>query len=298
MYFSESYIEQFCLKMTSAINKITNDYEIILVDDGSRDNSLEKTKDLALKDNRIKIIELSKNFGAAAARWEGMRVSKGELVFTIDADLEEDPEIISKFYNKLLENVKVDAVYGFLESRKGNWKEKITGWIFYKVFKIFSGIEIKGSPVWARLMTRKYVDALLLHNEYFLFAIGIMNIVGFNQIGIPIEKKDKGFTSYSFRKKLSQMISSFISFSDIPLKMISLVGFLIFTIALIFIVFIFTKKLFFEDYQSGWTSLIASLYFVGGINLFALGIIGIYIGKNYQQSKNRPRVIVKNTFNF
>jgi len=251
-----------------------------------------------MKDNRIKIIELSRNYGAAAARWEGMKLSKGELVFTLDADLEEDPSLLLTFYDKIKSNEETDVVFGYLENRKGGIVEKMSGWFFYNLFKILSGIEIIGSPVWARLMRRSYVEALLQHTEQHLFAIGIMKIVGFKQLGLPITKKSKGYTSYSLRKKVSQMLESFISFSDKPLKIISSIGLFISFLSLLFIFYILTSKLFFEEYQSGWSSLIASVFFVGGLNLSAIGIIGLYVGKNFQQSKNRPRAIVKNTFNF
>ncbi|PIW02787.1 MAG: glycosyl transferase [Cytophagales bacterium CG17_big_fil_post_rev_8_21_14_2_50_40_13] len=298
LYYSQKYIEDFCKRMIQEASKLTDDFELILVDDGSPDNSLSIVKGLSMKDNRIKIIELSRNYGAAAARWEGMKLSKGELVFTLDADLEEDPSLLLTFYDKIKSNEETDVVFGYLENRKGGIVEKMSGWFFYNLFKILSGIEIIGSPVWARLMRRSYVEALLQHTEQHLFAIGIMKIVGFKQLGLPITKKSKGYTSYSLRKKVSQMLESFISFSDKPLKIISSIGLFISFLSLLFIFYILTSKLFFEEYQSGWSSLIASVFFVGGLNLSAIGIIGLYVGKNFQQSKNRPRAIVKNTFNF
>tara|TARA_B100000795_G_C22787220_1_gene435182 strand:- start:1176 stop:2096 length:921 start_codon:yes stop_codon:yes gene_type:complete len=297
LYKSENYIVEFCQKMTKSLEKVTNDFEIIFVDDCSPDNSKVLIKKISKNDIRIKLIELSTNCGAAVARWEGMSHCTGKFTFLIDADLEEDTDLVGLFYKKINSSDDIDVVFGYLESRKGGLLEKISGKMFYKLFELFSGIKFIGSPVWARLMTKAYVEALLAHNETHLFAIGLMKIIGFNQVGIPILKKNKGYSSYSLLAKITQSIDSLISFSDKPLKIISVSGVLISLCALFFIAYIVISNLFFHHYQTGWTSLIAAVVLMGGINMAGIGVVGLYIGKTFQESKKRPRAIVRNKFN-
>lgn len=297
LYYSKGYVANFYERMSKAVQEITDDYEFIFVSDGKTDDSNVIVQKIIEQDKKVRLVELAVNSGAAAARWEGMKLSKGEFVFTLDADLEEDPVLIQKFYSKFEEDEETDVVFGYLENRKGGLFEQLSGWLFYKIFIVFSGIKLKGSPVWVRLMRRKYVDALVAHGEKHLFAIGLMKIIGFNQVGIPIIKKNKGYSSYSFTQKLSQTADSIISFSDKPLKIISITGIIIATLALLFIGYLTVSKLFFHQYQSGWTSLIASVFLIGGINLAAVGIVGLYVGKTFQQTKNRPRTIIRKTYN-
>jgi putative glycosyltransferase len=298
LYKSENYAGDFCKKMIQSIEQFTTDFEIIFVDDCSPDGSKEIIKKYCEIDSRIKLIELSANSGAAAARWEGMNCSKGKYTFLIDADLEEDTNLVKQFYDKITTEVDIDVVFGYLELRKGGLFEKITGRVFYKFFEIFSGIKFIGSPTWARLMSRSYVEALLAYNETHIFAIGIMKIVGFNQVAVPIIKKNKGYSSYSLAGKLTQTLDSVISFSDKPLKFISVLGVFISISAIIFISYIIISNLFFHKFLEGWTSLIAAVVLMGGFNMAAIGIVGLYIGKTFEESKKRPRVSVRNKFNF
>tara|TARA_B110001452_G_scaffold101360_1_gene84096 strand:- start:2285 stop:3208 length:924 start_codon:yes stop_codon:yes gene_type:complete len=298
IYYSQGYINEFYDRISEAAKKITSDYELIFVSDGKTDSCTDTIKETLTKDSKVKLIELSRNFGAAAARWEGLKHATGEYIFVLDADLEENPELLNTFYSKLGNTESTDVVFGYIERRKGGLIEKFSGWVFYRSFEFWTGIKMIGSPVWVRLMKRNYVNALLKYGEQHLFAIGIMKLVGFNQIGIPIEKKSKGYSSYSLTKKVSQTFDSIISFSDRPLRMISLGGVLTSVIALLFITYLAYSKIFLNEYMAGWTSLIASVFLVGGLNMAAIGIVGLYVGKTFQQSKNRPRAIVKKTYNF
>jgi putative glycosyltransferase len=297
LYKSENYILEFYDKMIEAAKSVTNDFEIIFIDDASPDKSSQIVDEIIKKDKNIRLVSLSTNAGAAAARWEGLKYCRGKYVFLIDADLEEDPFLLVDFYERIKLDLNTDVVYGYLENRKGSFIEKISGWIFYKIFRIFSGLKFEGSPTWARLMSQRYSKSLLKFNEQHLFAIGIMKIVGFNQIGVPILKKSKRSTSYTTRSKLSQTVNSILSFSNRPLIILSLVGLLISFFSFVLFLLIIFQKIFVENYIDGWTSLIASIFLMGGINLLAIGIAGLYIGKNYDQAKNRPRVIIKSTNN-
>src|SRR5579872_3967542 len=221
LYKSEKYILEFYNRMTAACLSITTDYEIILVDDGSPDRSLDIVKNIIERDKKVKLIELSRNFGATKARWTGLRFVKGDFTFILDADLEERPELIFDFYNVIKNESNIDVVYGYMNQRKGGLFERISGKIFYRFFSFFSDIKIEKNPVWVRLMKRNYVEALLQYTEYHPLAIGIMHVAGFQQRGVAIQKGDKKSTTYSLRKKISQAVDGIISFSDKPLKYIS-----------------------------------------------------------------------------
>jgi putative glycosyltransferase len=297
LYKSQKYVLAFYNRMTVACQSFTLDYEIIFVDDGSPDNSKEVIKNIIDADKKVRLIELSRNFGAIKARWTGLNYIKGEYTFILDADLEESPELIIDFYKIIKDNENTDVVYGYVNQRKGGFFERISGKIFYDSFSFFSGIEIEKSPVWVRLMKRKYVDALVLHTEYHPLAIGIMHIVGFQQKGVEIVKGDKKSSTYSLRKKISQAIDSVLSFSNKPLEYISIIGLLISMLSMSYFVFLIFNKLLYNQVLIGWTSVIASVLLIGGIQLFSIGIIGMYLGKIFEQVKGRPNTIIRNLYN-
>lgn len=294
LYYSEPYIDEFYHRMKVAAEKITSDYEIIFVNDGSPDNSLSKAVKLCENDIKVKIADLSRNFGHHKALMTGLGYATGDLIFLLDCDLEEPPELLNKYYSRMKEE-DCDVVVGVQEKRKGSGFEKISGALFYKLFNLLSNHSIPENVLISRLMKRDYVRSLISHNERELFFAGLCSITGYDQKTVRVSKGHKGSTSYSLSKKLSQTINAIVSFSNKPLYLIFILGVVIFLISAIYISYIVIMKIFFSV-QVGFASIVASIWGLGGVMLMSTGIIGFYIAKIFSEVKQRP-VIVKKLYN-
>lgn len=293
LYKSSPHINEFYSRILKEAVKITDDYEIIFVDDGSPDDSLQKAVALYEKDSKVKVIELSRNFGHHKAIITGLSQAKGEFVFLIDSDLEEEPELLGKFWEELHKEKELDVVYGVQESRKGRWFEVWSGEIFYKVFNFISDTKIPKNLSTCRLMKNIYCNSLCRFNETELFLGGIFFLTGFNQKPYIVKKLSHSLSTYSLKLKLTMFLNSLTSFSNFPLKVVFYTGLFISFISFIFIVWIIFRKLFFSVALEGWSSLMVSVWFLGGIILVSLGIIGMYISKIFIETKNRPYSIIK-----
>ncbi|MFW9942188.1 MAG: glycosyltransferase family 2 protein [Candidatus Thorarchaeota archaeon] len=296
MYRSAPYINEFYSRITETVKKITSSYEIIFVNDGSSDNSLEIAKRLFEKDKKIKIIDLSRNFGHHKAIMAGLSYTKGEYVFLTDCDLEDEPELLIDFWNEMKTDKSTYVVFGYQENRKGNIFKKISGNIFYSIFNSMSDVSIHKNPLTIRLMKKKYVDALIMFKESDLYLAGLMELAGFKQKGLAVNRIPKKGTVYTLKKRIGQLITSITSFSSYPLKLIFYIGFTISIISFIFAIYIFVRKLMYNSIVSGWTSVMVSLWFTSGILMMFLGIIGFYLAKIYIQVKNRPLSIIKEIY--
>ena len=295
-YYSAPYIQEFYKRISTAAQKITNDYEIIFVNDGSPDDSLKIAVSLCKNDPKIRVIDLSRNFGHHEAIITGLGYSEGDLVFLIDCDLEEEPELLYKFYNEFNKS-DADVVYGVQKRRKGYFWERISGSFFYTLFNKMSDYKISANQLTARLMCRKYVNSLLLYNkESGLFLAGLMKITGYCQKAIPVKKLSKGSSTYSIRKKMALLMDSITSFTAYPLKLIFYFGVFISSVSFLFALYLILRKLINNDVSIGWSSLMVSLWFVGGVLMMFMGIIGVYLAKIYIQVKGRPIAIVRNIY--
>ncbi|RFC55738.1 glycosyltransferase family 2 protein [Brumimicrobium aurantiacum] len=299
LYKSEVFLDEFLTETITAINSLDiSDFEIIFVNDGSPDNSLiyliEKKKEIP----QIKIIDLSRNFGHHYAMQVGLQQAIGEYVFLIDNDLEVSPDFLIDCFKELSEDASLDVVYGFQQERKGRFIENIGGRMFWWAINKFSDVNIPKNILTERLMTRKYVDSLLLLGDANLFLGGMMYWVGYNQKSLPVEKKQrKGESTYSTRKRMELMIQAVTSFSGKPLEYLFYSGILITFGSLLTIVYYTVKKLIYGDsVQLGWTSLISLNVLILGIISTFLGLIGIYIFKIFKQVQNRPNAIIKNIY--
>lgn len=295
LYQSEPYIKEFYRRLILAVKKITDDYEIIFVNDGSPDLSIEICKNLAAKDKSIKIINLSRNFGHHKAMMTGLNFVTGANIFLIDCDLEEPPEVIEDFYSKLLSDA-ADVVYGTQKKRNGSLINKFIGKIYYKLFQFFTGIKITPNICTVRLMSKRYVDALISYKEKELIIGGVWYLVGFKQVAFPILKLSKEKSSYNFLKRLSCFFDSIISFSFKPLIYFCSVGFVIFFSSFFYTFIIFLKKIFGSSSIDGWTSLMMSIWVLGGVTISFLGVISLYLAKIFIEVKARPLTIVKEVF--
>jgi putative glycosyltransferase len=295
LYKSASYIEEFHRRASEAAKLIAgNDYEIVMVDDGSPDNGIEIALTTAEYDPRLKVVELSRNFGHHTAMMTGLQFAEGDLVFIIDVDLEEEPELLIAFFNEF-NRKKVDVVYGVQSKRKGGWFERYSGDLFYSIFNHLSDIPIPRNKIMAHLMSRQYLNALLCHQERSPFLAGIVAITGFKQEAFVCAKKSKGNTSYTLAKKINQCVDSVTSFSVRPLYYIFYLGLLVVSCSAIGFIYLLLMKIFTERTTIlGWTSLMLLMCAIFGIVMLSLGIIGLYMSKIFIEVKKRPYSIVKN----
>lgn len=295
LYQSAPYINEFYERVTSVAKKVSDEYEIILVNDGSPDNSLDLAIKLVEHDDKVVVVDLSRNFGHHKAMMTGLAHAKGELVFLLDSDLEEEPEWLEAFAEQM-EREACDVVYGVQESRKGNWFERWSGNWFYRFFKILTGFELPENIVTMRLMSRRYVDALLGHKEREVFMAGLWHITGFEQRARTIVKHNTSETTYTLRRKLSLFVNSVTSFSNAPLVSIFYIGVSISLFASIYIGYLIVHWLFLAQPLSGWTSVMASIWLLGGMIISFIGVVGIYLSKIFSEAKQRPYTIVRQIY--
>jgi len=295
MYHSAPYLEEFYERVSRAAQKITDDYEIIFVNDGSPDDSLDIAVALHEKDKRVIVVDLSRNFGHHRAMMTGLEYASGEKVFLIDCDLEEEPELLGAFHEKFNKE-GCDVVYGVQEARRGGAFERITGDLFYKIINIISETDLPKNAVTARLMSSRYVKSLVEHREREIYIDGLWYITGYKQIPVYVNKHSKSTSTYSLRKKLALCVNAITSFSDKPLIFIFYTGIIISSISALYILYLFSRKMFSGIGISGWTSLIVSVWFLGGLTIFFIGIIGIYLSKVFVETKKRPYTIVRSLY--
>lgn len=295
LYSSAAYLKNFYSRMSAAAQQITNDYEIVMVNDGSPDNSLDIAVSLYERDERVRVVDLSRNFGHHKAMMTGLAYARGDLIFLIDCDLEEDPELLGSFRVALRES-RSDVVFGVQKSRKGYLSERLTGFLFYTLFNFLSTDPIPRNLLTVRLMTKRYVSALIQHQEREVMLAGLLVITGFKQTPIAVQKHHRGATTYNVRRKISLAVNSVTSFSNKPLVFIFYLGCLIFFLSSMAAIWLVVRRVFFGVLLEGWPSLIVSIWMLGGLTIFCLGIIGSYLSKMFVEIKQRPYTIVRTLY--
>lgn len=296
LYQSAPYINEFHERASaSAKRMVGDDYEIVLVNDGSPDNNLDLAIRLTEQDSHVVVVDLSRNFGHHKAMMTGLTHARGEQIFLIDSDLEEEPEWLEAFARQMNQE-RCDVVYGVQERRKGNWFERWSGQCFYRFFNALTGLALPENIVTARLMTHRYVNALLRHEEREVFIAGLWHITGFDQRPQVIKKRNTSETTYTFRRKMSLLVNSVTSFSNAPLVSIFYIGVAISLFALGYIAYLVTHWLLLPKPMSGWTSVMASVWLLGGMVISFIGVVGIYISKIFSETKQRPYTIVKRIY--
>jgi putative glycosyltransferase len=291
LFKSAAYVEDFHRRASEAAQRITDDYEIVMVDDGSPDNSLEIACAIARTDSQVRVVELSRNFGHHKAMMTGLDHAHGELCFLIDSDLEEDPAILGRFFD-IMQSSDCDVVFGLEESRKGNTLKNKGGAIAWHLINLLLSIDVPRNHCTIRLMRREYVDALLLHRESNTVIGGLWIITGFRQVGTAISKQHRRETSYSFLLRFASLLNAITSFSTVPLNLMVAFGMIVSFVSFSFGIFVVLEKLL-HNSAAGWTSMIVSIWLMGGIIVFCLGVIGIYVSKIFIETKNRPYAIVR-----
>ncbi|MEO5328897.1 MAG: glycosyltransferase family 2 protein [Magnetococcus sp. THC-1_WYH] len=296
LYQSASYIDEFHQRASAVARQLVgDDYEIVLVNDGSPDNSLDLAINLTEEDAHVVVVDLSRNFGHHKAMMTGLANATGERVFLIDSDLEEEPEWLVGFADQMLAD-PCDVVYGVQEQRKGSWFERWSGQWFYRFFKALTGLALPENVVTARLMSRRYVEGLLLHEEREVFMAGLWHITGFVQRPQAVKKHSTSETTYTLRRKMSLLVNAVTSFSNAPLVSIFYIGVSISLFALFYIAYLFTHWLLLARPLSGWTSVMASIWLLGGMVISFIGVVGIYLSKIFSETKRRPYTIVRQVY--
>lgn len=301
IYNSSAYINEFYERSTAAATKVVgDDYEIIFVNDGSPDESLEQARILNVSDKAIKIVDLSRNYGHHKAMMAGLEHASGDMIFLIDCDLEEEPEWLIIFYEMMhtSKGQSLDVVYGVQSKRKGSWFDRVTGTIFYWLMNKISSTIITPNAVTARLMTKRYVDALMSYREREFYIPVIWGLTGFEQNAVSVKKHNSSPTTYNLKRKFSLAINSMLANSAFPLRFLCVIGSIIFLISLTFIGYITVKYYTGIPVQLGWSSLIASIWLFGGLVIFSIGIVGLYIDKVFMEVKGRPRHTVRELIGF
>lgn len=298
-YNEEESLPLFYKEIKKIIKKLKNeiDFELIFINDGSKDKTLNILRDLSKKDINIKYISFSRNFGKEAAMLAGLEMSTGDYISTMDADLQDPPELLIEMYNILKEG-NYDCVGTRRTTRKGEpiIKSYFAN-LFYKLINKISKTEMVNGARDFRLMTRQMVNSILELKEYNRYSKGLFSFVGYETKWLEYENIERvaGETKWNFWKLLVYAIDGIVAFSTVPLIISVFFGLLFCLISFIAIIFIIVRTLIFSDPVSGWPSMICIMLFISGIQLFCMGIMGMYLSKTYLEAKKRPIYIIKET---
>tara|TARA_B100001079_G_scaffold270468_1_gene284897 strand:+ start:645 stop:1607 length:963 start_codon:yes stop_codon:yes gene_type:complete len=295
VYNEVENLDEFYSRVLSATGDLNLETEIIYINDGSQDNSIQVINKQSKNDDRVAVIDLSRNFGKEIALTAGLDHASGDAVIVIDSDLQDPPELIPKLVEEWLNGY--DVVNAKRIKRKGEGSlKKITSYIYYRLLFYLSDINIPIDTGDFRLLNRCALDALLKLREKHRYMKGLFVWVGFKQKEIEYEREAryKGKTKWNFFSLFNLAFDGLTSFSIIPLRLASIVGFLSAFFGFFYGLTIVVKRLFFQEQVVGFTSLVVLITFFGGIQLLSIGIIGEYIGRIFNETKNRPLYIVKN----
>ena len=297
-YNEEENITDFydeLMKTEAYFKKEEVDFEILYVSDGSRDNTVQRVKELHQKDERVHLINFSRNFGKEAAIYAGLQRSKGDYVVMLDCDLQDPPALLPEMYEAIVKE-GYDSVATRRVTRKGEPPiRSFFARMFYSLINKMSKTEIVDGARDYRLMTRQFVDAILSMEEYNRFSKGIFGWVGFTTKWLEYEniERKKGESKWSFWKLFVYALDGITAFSTVPLAVASVLGVLFCFLAVVLIIVTIIRKVAFGDPTSGWPSLVCIISMVSGVQLFCLGIVGQYLSKTYLEVKHRPIYIVK-----
>ena len=297
-YNEEETIQIFYDEIEKYIPKMLDlEFEFIFVDDGSKDGTLHEIKRLANMDKRVKYISFSRNFGKEAGLFAGLEAATGDYIVTMDVDLQDPPFLLEDMY-KAIKEEGYDCAATMRTDRKG--EAPIRSWFarkFYSLINKISNADIVDGARDYRFMTRQMVDAILSMREYNRFTKGIFGWIGFKTKWIPFENVERsaGTTKWSFWKLFLYALEGIIAFSTTPLWISSLLGLVCCFIAAIVLIFIVIRAFIYGDPVAGWPSMISAIIFIGGLQMFCMGILGMYVSKLYLEAKQRPIYITRET---
>jgi dolichol-phosphate mannosyltransferase len=293
--FNEAQVVTQChRRLTDVMRRVAGWYEIIYIDDGSRDSTLTELQSIYAADPNVSVVELSRNFGHQSAVSAGLEAAQGEVVVIIDADLQDPPEIISAMLEKWSEGYEV--VYGVRETRAGESSFKLwSAKFFYRLINSLSDVKIPADAGDFRLLDRKAVDAIKLMPERHRLLRGMCSWIGFRQYGLPYARAPRaaGTTKYPIRKMLNLALDGIASFSAVPLRFVSVIGFLAALLSLLGIIYALVVRLFTHTWVAGWAISFVGMLFLGGLQMMSLGVLGEYVGRIYSETKQRPLYLAR-----
>lgn len=272
-------------------------YELIFINDGSKDTSLDLLINLQRQDRRISVIDFSRNFGHQIAVTAGLDRANGDAVIIMDSDLQDPPKVSFQLIEKWQEGF--DVVYAQRRSRKDTFFKKISADLFYRTLQKLADIEIPRNTGDFRLLDRKVVNEMRRFKEHNRFLRGMVSFVGYNQVAVQFDRDERhgGTTGYPMREMIKFAADGIFSFSSYPLKFIRNCGFFVATLAFIGILYAIIMRIFYPGITiEGWTFIVISILFVGGVQLIMLGVLGSYIGRIYTEAQNRPLYMIKQVY--
>jgi len=296
VFSEEKILPELYKRLTDALLSVTDDYELLFINDGARDNSFQLIKALTLIDDKVKYIKFSRNFGNQTAFTAGLKYCKGDAAIIIDADLQDPPELISSLYYKMQEGY--DVVYAKRRSRKGEGAiKKITTKFFYRILSKITAIDIPIDTGDFRIITRRVIDILNEMPEKHKFLRGQISWIGFKQECIEYDRAERyaGTTGFTYGKLVRFALDGITSFSNLPLKIATISGFFVSGLTLPVMLYALYARITDQVQQPGWTSLMLAVLFIGGIQLIGIGIIGEYISRLSDNVRNRPLYIIDET---
>ena len=299
MYNEEAVIEETCKRLMKVMDGTGVSYELLFVNDGSRDRSADIIRNIAAGDKKVRLVDFSRNFGHQAAVSAGLDYAAGQAVVIIDADLQDPPEVIPQMLEKWREGY--DVVYGKRIKRKGETVfKKVTAYLFYRFLKLMTNENIPTDTGDFRLIDRKVCDAMKRLNEKNRFLRGLVNWVGFRQTAVEYVRDERwaGETKYPLKKMLKFAADGIISFTYKPLKLATYLGFLLSAGGFLYLLYVLYQRIFLNSTAWGWASIIGINLVFNGITLIILGIIGEYVGRIYEEVKGRPLYIVREEVGF
>lgn len=292
----EASIPLFYEAMEKVRRQMDEDFEYLFVDDGSKDNTLNVLRQLHHLDQAVNYFSFSRNFGKEAALYAGLQKATGEFVTVMDVDLQDPPEMLIQMRDLLENDLDLDCVGCARTTRQGEpVVRSFFAQLFYKLINQISNIEVVDGARDFRLMRRQMVDAILEVTEYNRFSKGIFTWVGFKTTYLPYENVERvaGKTSWNFWQLLNYSLEGIVNFSDMPLKISSYIGLISCVLSFLMMAFVIIRHLFFDNPVSGWASTVSLILFMGGIQLFSVGILGSYISKIFMETKKRPLYLIK-----
>ena len=301
MYYEEEVAEECYKRLTACLQKLIDyTYEIIIIDDGSKDKTLEILENIASKDDKVKVISFSRNFGHQAAVTAGLKHVSGDAIIIIDADLQDPPELIPQMIQLWEQGNEI--IYAKRKKRKGESPFKLlSAKLFYQILNALSDTEIPKDTGDFRLVDRKVVDTINNMPEHNKFLRGLFSWVGYKQIPFEYEREERfaGKTKYPLRKMLKLASDGIISFSTKPLKLVGLLGFISIVISILILIYaLLSYFLKLNQLSAGWTSLMVAITFFAGVQLLSIWIMSEYIGRIYDETKQRPQFIINKKINF
>jgi glycosyltransferase involved in cell wall biosynthesis len=304
--YNDAYLaEEFCIDFEKEFSKFLNEenisqsVELIFVNDGSKNDSIITLKILVAKFPFVKVVDLSRNFGQHIALSCGYKLAQGNFVGMLNVDQQEPVSEIFILLNHFKNN-DVDIVYGLRGFRNSSWKDKATSYIFNIVLNKLTGNKTPLNIATIRIMNRRFTDAYNSLTEKSRYIPGLEAWLGFKQdyVNVIHQERKNGISSYNFKKRLLMAIDSIISFSDLPLKLIAVFGICIAFVGFGLTFYLFLTKLFFIQYQPGYTSTVSIITFVGGVQIMVTGLAALYIGRILKEVQNRPLYIIREKINF